>query len=106
MSEFLDHWVQIDEDPPALYKLLIKGALDVINDPLSNFTLQAQYIIVDGIFNVGLETEPFLGEFTIALDGDSSLPDYGDTIDEEIDGPNVGNKAIGQKTKAMIYYKK
>ena len=92
----LDHWVRLDEQPPTLYKLIINGAFDVVNDPSTDFTLEATYIIIDGIFNVGMEDDPFVGNFTLSLHGDALTPDYRSTVDEEIDGPLVGNKAMGK----------
>ena len=86
----------MDEQPAKLYKLIVKGAFDVLNQDDTDFTLTATYIIVDGYFNVGLADEVFTGKFTIELEGEPSTPDYRSTVSEAVDGPYVGSKALGR----------
>ena len=54
------------------------------------------YLYISGVFEAGLETEPFLGSLIINLVGDITTPVF-DIIDPPLsDGTAMGAKVIGE----------
>ena len=92
--------VVLDVSPPELFALIVEGVLVFDPDAATPLNLDATYIFVfGGVFEVGTEAAPFMGEATITLHGDRwdtvELPMVGAKMIAVTDYPFVKHSHTG-----------
>ena len=78
--------VVLDTETASLRGLRVEGEL-VVDPDASKVALTADFIVVQGLFEIGTRDAPYVGEATITLTGDP--------LDETPFSAGIGNKVLG-----------